>query len=1281
MCPGIAVAAGGGGGGGAGGKGSKKGKGKKGAGKKKGKKGAKGGKKNGKKCGKGKAGKCGKCNSGKGKGDPIDVGTGSVYTIPETDVFFPGPLPLNILRQYNTANARRDVGLGFGWVFSLGWRITVHGKRVEILNDAGEVIETELPQEGGEALCEGGLVLRREKWGFALDEDGELWHIFSATPDGKEYLLTAIDDANHNRIELTYDDGRLVEIKDSGGRTIRVGHDRFGRIRVFSIKTAEGGHWVDLVEYKYSDAGDLVGVVDGAGYEHSFVYDEQHFLLSHTPPSGPTTHYRYDSQQRCTETWTCFPNGTIPGLSPDVPKFLDDSTPARGALHCKITYGDDGYSEAVDSVSVQRFFSNEDGLVEKSVSADLTSTRTFDNNGNLASIENTPGASFAFEYDQRGRLVREIEPTGNVIATTRDASGRVTEVADSMGTIVTVVRDTRGNVVAETLGMGEITTYRYDTRGLVLEQIHPNGGHTGFDWDQYGNLVAIRRPDGTTTRYTYDYWGRPMSMVEANGAVTRYTFDERFLLIALHRPDGGIWRYSYNAQEDLVHAIDPDGYTTTFHYNGMHSVVGVTYATGATVSYLYDREENLVAVINENGEIRRLSHNANGDVVQISSFDGRVQRYRYDAEGSLVRYEDGNGHITDYVRDVMGQVAEVTHSDGSGAAFHYDLRGQLVRANGSSNGLPWEIRWDRNKAGVLTRETQTVDGASHSVDYDLDPHRDVVGLRSSLGHVRTVGRDAFGRVTDVVLDGTRVEFRRDEVGQETQRLFGRSRIDTAYDPVGNIVRRRVITATAAPRAKEPEWVGEEPTGARLTKAFAFSPSGRMLRRWDSELGGGEYAYDERHQVLSYGDAQVARERYNYDRATNLFDDQARTYQPGNRLGARGDTVYDWDDEGRLVRKTKRRSDVDGVDLVWTYEWDGAGQLREVVTPDGLAIDCLYDAHARRLLKRVFRLDEGGGRSLVETTRFVWNGPQLLHEIRERAGEDPIVEERTYCFDVTNAPLAQRTRRDDVAASRWVFFVDDANKVPEHLIDENGNIVGQIRRNAWGASTVEGLDTTPLRFEGQYEDSETGLFYNRYRYYDPEQGRFISQDPAGGLPDANLYRYCVNPIVGADPEGLTHFLTGGAWTPSDGSPPVKLGGIDSTIDKGSAAAMKKAGIDPTTNEGRFKNLAGPRLSDTEAKALRKIDKEAEKRKKETGVDPRKGSTVEMTGQYPPCKRCREKMDAWAKKHGAKVTYKYPAGTSPSGKRSWGAGDMTVDYSKTPPDRSWQHGSMDKSNKIT
>jgi len=105
-----------------------------------------------------------------------------------------------------------------------------------------------------------------------------------------------------------------------------------------------------------------------------------------------------------------------------------------------------------------------------------------------------------------------------------------------------------------------------------------------------------------------------------------------------------------------------------------------------------------------------------------------------------------------------------------------------------------------------------------------------------------------------------------------------------------------------------------------------------------------------------------------------------------------------------------------------------------------------------------------------------------------------------------------------------YYQLDHLGTPQELTDFGGEIVWSAKYNAYGKVTRlafgggEQLEQ-PLRFQGQYFDAESGLHYNRHRYYDPEVGRYLTPDPvklAGGL---NQYRYALNPTGWVDPLGL------------------------------------------------------------------------------------------------------------------------------------------------------------------
>ena len=104
--------------------------------------------------------------------------------------------------------------------------------------------------------------------------------------------------------------------------------------------------------------------------------------------------------------------------------------------------------------------------------------------------------------------------------------------------------------------------------------------------------------------------------------------------------------------------------------------------------------------------------------------------------------------------------------------------------------------------------------------------------------------------------------------------------------------------------------------------------------------------------------------------------------------------------------------------------------------------------------------------------------------------------------------------------------------PQELSDEKGDIVWLSYDRAWGGSfdsiykqqfidnfAITENELQPIKFQGQSLDTETGLHYNRFRYYDSDVGMFISRDPIGLLGGNNVFQYAPNPIGWIDPWGL------------------------------------------------------------------------------------------------------------------------------------------------------------------
>ncbi|WP_438003444.1 DUF6531 domain-containing protein [Sorangium sp. So ce321] len=169
MNPGVFIMGGGGGGGGGNGRGGRGGANGQGASGENGGNGAQGGGKGANGSGPGGGGACPNPrhgNRGVSAGDPVDVLTGRVYTLPVVDLALGGPLPLVIQRSYSSQACDRDIGLGRGWSHSLGWEIEERRRSVLIHTPWGPPIKVlDVPANGIALEC--GRLSRRP-WGFSL---------------------------------------------------------------------------------------------------------------------------------------------------------------------------------------------------------------------------------------------------------------------------------------------------------------------------------------------------------------------------------------------------------------------------------------------------------------------------------------------------------------------------------------------------------------------------------------------------------------------------------------------------------------------------------------------------------------------------------------------------------------------------------------------------------------------------------------------------------------------------------------------------------------------------------------------------------------------------------------------------------------------------------------------------------------------------------------------------------------------------------------------------------
>ncbi|AUX43636.1 uncharacterized protein SOCE26_050880 [Sorangium cellulosum] len=1223
MCPGIAVLGGGGGSGDGDGDGSGGSGGAGGGGKGNGE-GGEGDGKNSGTCGAGANGGCTNCKSSQSRGDPVDVVTGGVHTIPKLDFRLPGSFDLEFLRSFTNHRRTRDVGLGLGWNHSLAWSLDVGRRHTTVRAGDGRVVELPRLEVGQEAIL-GGWGIRRTQRRYVVRPGNEFIHFFEpVAPGSSHHKLVGVAYRNRGIISLHHDhQGRLVEVIDTAKRAILFAWNAGGHIE--SIRVPQpSGPTITFARYEYDDRRRLVAAIDADGHATRYGYDEDDRLLWLEYPSGITFRFRYGHDDRCVETWGEYPDGKDPALAPDAPAMLHDGKRAKGIYHCRFEYGR-GYSEVVDSVRLQRFEAGPDGQVAKAVSARGGVTdRVFDESGNTVALTDPNAATWTWRYDALGLVVEESDPEGHAFRFARDAGGRPCEIVNPAGGVTTIQRDAFGEVVLVRDPAGGTLQFTLDDSGLVTKVIDQRGGQHRFEYDAHHNCVARTFPNGATYRSAYDWWGRLVAETNPLGAQTRYEYTDSGKLVGVTDALGRRTTLTYDSMGNLSAQTEPDGTTTRWEYAGLDWLYRVEYPDRTELRLQYNREGWLTRVINERGEKHELEYERGGSVTLERDFHGTVTRYGYDLRGDLVWVDRGQGrHVIE--RSAIGQVVKETAPDDSVQEFQYDTMGALVAATSGNVSFSFV----RDVLGHVVREEHRIGARQYTVDTQRNIAGDRIGVSTSLGHQLELRRDVNGRVRELSDQrGRALAIDLSPHGYPVRRELaeGAELLDT-YDAEGRLQWRRLVPVggAAAPAPGQPAWVGAR-SGA-IERYYEYTPVDEVRSVSSSDGSSVEYEYDVRRRLRRRRDNTGATEQYRVDATSNYYEDgpnvPGRRYGKGNQLLQRGNVEYRYDDRGQLAEKR-----VDGQ--VWRFEWNAWGQLAAVACPDGRRLEYDYDPFSRRMAKRVL-----SGNDVLSEQHYVWDLTSLLHEVSVDRSPRPAAR-RTYLYEEERSATPVGHRDDD--SSSWVYYVLDLTGAPNALVSPSGKILGRMDRSTWGRSAPRPGSTamTNVRFAGQIEDEETGLFYNRYRYYDPDAARYIGPDPAGIEAGLNLYRYGPNPVGWADPLGLVtapHRMTVGKHQG------FKPGDMNSAADRQAGRYVSGSGTCPPELDSLTDPIGekdGPGHH-TEQKFCHDLLEATSKAGKNKGRDLKQPYSLQ--GNYPPCPNCHAAMMRTAKETGADITYNW------------------------------------------
>ena len=1080
---------------------------------------------------------CEECGGG-ASGASISFAFGD-ETFTHTDFELPGALPIVWARTYRSRLAGYDRSeLGARWLTPYLTRIEIHDGKWVYCDSTGRNIDYPALASGAahDDRVEGVTLSRLDETWVTLSYGHETLYVYEKR--GDMFRLALQKDRAGNTVALDYDaDHRLARLVSSAGQTLTFRHDARGRITAIEQIVDEKTR-VTLAQYRYDDEGDLVRATDRYGNAWQYAY-RRHLITRYTDRTGRGMNLEWEGAED------------------------EDNTSAR----CVREYADDGSHDirlmwhpnirltyVTDALgNVTRYYYNIHGYMYRIAHPDGTEEwMRRDRDNNLVMRVHRDGGIEEMEYDARGNLTRHYRVDGAIVEMSYDRQDQPVSMKDPEGHAWRRDYDDAGNLVRQIDPLGHETKYAYDARGLLVGMTDEKGGTKSLSYDAAGQLSQHVDCSGKTTKWTYDDHGRLTSKTDPAGGTTTYRYGENGELSEIASA-AGIDRFVRDAEGRVQSHTDSLGRVMRLSYDPAGRLASRVDALGHALSYRYDRLGRLTNLTDANHASSQFHYDPTGRLLEETGFDGQRTTYRY-AEGMLEpsAVETG-GQVTKLEFDRAGRVTR-RESDAGEERFAYDASGRMIEAtNGHSR-----IQTFFDPVGNLVREHHACQLFGESRSFVWHHEYDAIGTRIRTtrpdGHTLDWLTYGAGHVHGLMLDGEeRIQFERDDLHRETRRtLSNRLGQQTVYDPAGRVARQTVQRLQApAPLAD---------------RRYRFDAAGRLEHIEDSRKGLIDYRYDPVGRLTGAIGPQGI-EHFVYDPADNLMEADALepgrrpdstqqspvhpdrpddTLPPqvpkvlGNLLKSYAGTHFEYDARGNLIGKHSPA----GRQL---YEWDAFNRLKRArVEESARQIDAhyFYDPLGRRIAKEV-----NGVR-----TWFGWDGDRLAYEstdtgtthylyepdgfvpLAQYVTTQPVVGLPTPQWRATDRytpeadPLQRKPER--MADAHLLYYHCDQVGTPLLMTDEAGEVVWEASYRAWGeardviarvSQATGAVARSAIRFQGQQHDEETGLHYNRYRYYDPGVGRFISKDPIGLAGGINFYQYAPNPVEFIDPLGLRKYV--------------------------------------------------------------------------------------------------------------------------------------------------------------
>ncbi|ABB68405.1 protein rhsA [Shigella boydii 3594-74] len=675
-------------------------------------------------------------------------------------------------------------------------------------------------------------------------------------------------------------------------------------------------------------------------------------------------------------------------------------------------------------------------------------------------------------------------------------SGEITGVTDGAGRHFQLVLTTQAQRAEEArqqaISGGTEPSAFPDTLPGYTEYGRDNGIRLSAVWLTHDPEYPENLPAAPLVRYGWTPRGELAAVYDrSNTQVRSFTYDDKYRgRMVAHRHTGRPEiRYRYDSDGRVTEQLNPAGLSYTYQYE----------KDRITITDSLNRRE----VLHTQGEagLKRVVKNHPETEALLWQHE---TRHAYNAQGLANRCIPDSLPAVEWLTYGSGWLAGMKLGDTPLVDFTRDrLHRETLRRFGR-----YELSTAYTPAGQL--QSQHLNSLQYDRDYTWNDNGELIRI-SSPRQTRSYSYSTTGRLTGVHTTAANLDIR----------------ILYATDPAGNRLPDPELhpdsTLSMWPDnriARDAHYLYRYDRHGRLTEKTDLIPEGGI--RTDDERTHW-YHYDSQHRLVHYTRTQYAEplveSRYLYDplgrRVAKRVWRRERDLTGWMSLSRKPEvTWYGWDGD-RLTTIQNDRTRIQTV-----YQPGSFTPLIRVETATGE----LAKTQRRSLADALQQSGGEDGGSVVFPPVLV----QMLDRLESEILADRVSEESRRWLASCGLTVAQMKNQMDpvyTPARKIHLYHCDHRGLPLVLISTEGATEWCAEYDEWGNLLNE---ENPhhlqqlIRLPGQQYDEESGLYYNRHRYYDPLQGRYITQDPIGLKGGWNFYQYPLSPVNSMDPLGLYEF---------------------------------------------------------------------------------------------------------------------------------------------------------------